>query len=144
MKALVEYVTAECPINLTLVNDMVFIWVVDRDGEIFLAAEELVLDSLPKYIVKHQDLRLTKNENKLGHPALISCQPGRIGGEIKYLHRDQNRERSVWIINNGSGRYGVTPDRTERQLTNVNSRFAALGMKFEIDFIRPRASARVV
>jgi hypothetical protein len=144
MRALVDHVAAGCPINTTLMNDVIFIWVVDRTGEIFVATEELVLDYLPTWLVKHQTMRLTRGENKLGHPALISCEAGRIGGEIKFLRASQTRKNDLWVINNGSGRYGLHPNRTEKHLSNVAARFLSFGMKFLIDFIQPRVPARVI
>lgn len=144
MRALVDHVAAGCPINTTLINDVIFIWVVDRTGEIFVATEELVLDYLPTWLVKHQTMRLTRGENKLGHPALISCEAGRIGGEIKFLRASQTRKNDLWVINNGSGRYGLHPNRTEKHLSNVAARFLSFGMKFVLDFIPPRVPARVI
>src|SRR5207247_823330 len=35
------------PVGRTLINDVIFIWLVDRTGRIFVALEELVVNTLP-------------------------------------------------------------------------------------------------
>jgi hypothetical protein len=69
---------------------------------------------------------------KLGHPALVGCQPARIGGEIIC---DLDETPPQWYISNRSGRYGLNLGRTPQQLANVAEEFAKYGIRLNLDFI---------
>lgn len=118
-------------------NDFTMLWLVSGGGEILIAIEEGVyrggnlveavgptLFPLPNAI---------KSEYvKLGHPALVGCQPARIGGEIIC---DLEEDPPQWYITNRSGRYGLNLGRTPQQLANVAGEFLIHGIQLKVDFI---------
>jgi hypothetical protein len=99
-------------------EDFAILWVVNDKGEILIALEEGILAEqdggsisfpLPKNLASaYSKLGQAPIYSKLGHPALVGCQPARIAGEIIC---DLDENRSLWYINNRSGRYGVNVGR---------------------------------
>lgn len=129
-----EIVDGWCMGNI-LFFDAILIWVVNKSGEIVYALEELVLNRLPANVPKHQNLSLTKRMPKLGHPALVLCEAGRIAGEIKPI-LDSDQTFLGWKINNKSGRYGLFKSRRKEQLENVAGEFSKYGIDLTVEFIR--------
>ena len=69
-----------------LAADVIIIWVIDTQGAVRFAVEEMVHDGLPTGIPKLQTFQLTRFLPKLGHPSLLRDEAvfrGRIGGEIR-------------------------------------------------------------
>lgn len=120
---------AEPPTFLS--RDMVILWLVDLAGTVLWAVEELVLDGQPAGVPRHKRMETLRGTPKLGHPALVGCEPARIGGEIFY---DFARDTPAWVINNSSGRYGLHRSRTLDHLRNVADSFRRYGIELEIEF----------
>jgi hypothetical protein len=125
------------PIGRTLVNDVIFIWLVDETGRIFVSLEELVIDALPVHVPKFQTLNALTSRDKLGHPSLVSCDKARIAGEIRFLPETSTRQ-SAWAINNASWRYGLYAGRTKAHLENAAAQFRKHNVILEVDFLTPR------
>jgi hypothetical protein len=123
-------------------EDFAILWVVNDEGEVLIALEEGILAEqdggpisfpLPKNLASaYSKLGQAPVYSKLGHPALVGCQPARIAGEIIC---DLDENPSLWYINNRSGRYGVNVGRTPQQLANVAAVFAQFGIQLQPDFI---------
>ena len=124
----------------TLINDINIIWIVDDNGCVWFAIEELHNRELREREeichARHRNLQITKALQKLGHPALIlgDKKKARIGGEIYFEPRNKP---PLWIINNQSGRYGFGPAREERHLSEVTTVFKTCGIDLEEDFRPP-------
>jgi hypothetical protein len=138
LQQFMKQVEAGCRIGLTLMRDVIFIWLIDKDGRIVLALEELVIDSRPLGVPKFQELSkaVAVLREKLGHPSLVQGEPARIAGEIRYLRATPTRT-PLWIINNISWRYGLYEDRTEAQLKEVAAEFQRRGITLQAEFERP-------
>ena len=106
----VKYVYCEMPI----------LWVVDRNGKLWFAVEEIVEETTKRFFqARLRGLKVPEGYSRLGHPALIKGAEGRIGGEILF-----DTENSGWYITNASGRYGLVKGRQEVHLRNVRSLFS--------------------
>ncbi|GEM_PF-6456954 len=122
-------------LGLLLVHDVLLIWVVDEAGDIWFAIEELIVDGRPTGHPRHisllKQLGKAQEVDKLGHPSLIFCKKGRIGGEIYF---DTGVSPPEWVINPYSGRYGIHPTRELQHLRNAANRFSGLlGIDFKPD-----------
>ena len=137
LKQFMEQIEGGWPVGRTLINDVIFIWLVDETGRIFVALEELVVNTLPVNVPKFQTLNVLTSRDKLGHPSLILCDRARIAGEIRFLHGTSTRE-SLWVINNASWRYGLYAGRTKTHLENAAARFRKHTVYLEVDFVKPR------
>lgn len=102
-----------------------YIWLIDENGKMYVAPEEVVLDASGNP-VKDGDKLL-----KLGHPTLVGGANARIGGELHYVD-------GRWVMNNQSGRYSVHPDRSAEQLENAASVMRESGLDVETDFRKLR------
>lgn len=132
LKEAMDEILAGWLVGKVLTDDVLIIWLVDRDGEVRFAVEELVHDGRGTGRPKHQTLPLTTTSPKLGHPALIDAERARIGGEI-YL--DWRVDPARWIINNKSGRYGRHSSRKREHLANVARKFKAHGIELDLEFV---------
>ncbi len=112
-----------------------YIWVMDADGRVWIAVEELALADGVRYsgIPKRRYGQHPAQEKKLGHPTLINGQGARIAGElaIEFLSG-----RFRWVINCSSGRYcyeeALRP--TVAHLNNVVSLFKQHGVSVMPDY----------
>ncbi len=77
-------------------QDVIYLWVVDRHGDVMIAIEEL-LDGTPR--------KPGSAERALGHPTLVDGGQARIAGELHW-----SASEGVWKLTNKSGRYGRRPD----------------------------------
>lgn len=116
------------------------LWVVDEQGDIHFALEELVDKATGDTVAvkPREDLGPMEGTIKLGHPALISdpSKNARIGGEIRY-----DRIAKQWEINNRSGRYGTRTQATPSHLEEAAKKFNAFcGIVLRPVFTKPRAS----
>ncbi len=132
LKSFMDAVYGGWELGEVWVNDTIVLWLVDKEGVIWFAIEELVLDEIPLNLPKHQTMALTKNCPKLGHPSLVGGQGARIGGEIYF---DRTTSPASWVINNRSGRYGLHATRTRSQLQAVSQSFSSHGIDLVVDFI---------
>ncbi len=130
LKGLLDEIRRGSAAGNVLVNDIIFLWVGDDPGAIWFALEEMFHDGVPTGRPKYQTFEPTAGIAKLGHPALISAQKGRIGGEI-YLNPDA--ATPAWIFNNRSGRYGRHKSRTFRHLKNAANQFRSFGIELELE-----------
>lgn len=99
------------------------LWLVDAQGDIWIAVEEMINPHRGQYTVC---LRTSRPEGyeKLGHPALISGvkKEARLAGEIMWDDLIENVP-SPWVLMNNSGRYGGRADQRE-PILQVAKRFA--------------------
>ena len=121
-------------------HDMLpILWVLDRDGRIHLALEEVYEDSGGGCCFPlARGVKVPNGFRKLGHPSLIEggSKVARIGGELLY---DPDPDFGVegWIITNGSGRFGYGEHRVEKHLRNVADVFEAYGISVDVYYIPP-------
>ena len=113
------------------VRDLVILWLVDADGRILFAWEELVVNGEPQQVPKHVRLPLMAGCEKLGHPSLIDCGQARIAGELFF---DETTSSPAWRLNNRSGRYGIHETRRPEHLANVSKALREKGILVEEDF----------
>ena len=132
LRELLLAISSSFDFGRTWINDTIIIWLVDQEGTIWFAVEELVLDGASAEVAKHQTVQLTRRAAKLGHPSLVGGESARIGGEIYF---DDSLASPTWIINNRSGRYGLHPTRTRLQLENVADVFVGHKIILVVDFI---------
>lgn len=110
-------------------EEFTLIWLVDVLGNIRIAIEEAVPPPGPSQQRQFPAPKaIARLCNRLGHPALVSADPARVGGEIYY-------DNGEWIINNRSGRYGLNLGRQKKHLDHVALSFEAVGIKVEVDFL---------
>ncbi|SCX31688.1 hypothetical protein [Agrobacterium rosae] len=107
------------------------LWLVDGDGQIRFALEEVVDLATQNltYVLPRNGPSMRASEDRLGHPGLLdkpddgSKKAARIGGEI--LYNPSRRSATLpWVITNNSGRFGKRPHINEGHLENVVSAFA--------------------
>lgn len=115
-------------------NYCVVLWLVDEEGTILFALEELIhaIDGTLVAVRPRGDWGNIPNTVKLGHPSLLQDpqKRARIGGEIRF-----DRERNLWEINNYSGRYGTRAHQTLSHLQNVAQKFNEIaGIVLEPEF----------
>lgn len=116
------------PMGSVLCETLPILWVVDADGELRLAWEEIIDDVADELVgPKPAGLRLPAGFVKLGHPALLDDQLGRIGGELIWDDGDDQ-----WVLTNKSGRYGFggAPEftRSPEHLENAAELFRIHGI----------------
>ncbi|MDH6269169.1 hypothetical protein M2360_004595 [Rhizobium sp. SG_E_25_P2] len=120
------------------------LWLVDEDGAIRIAMEEVVLRDTGalRYILPRNGPPMEAHHVRLGHPALLDpVEPGmvkeaRIGGELFY---DPVRYSPVsWVISNNSGRYGKREGITRSHINNVRDVFASYDIQVRPFFIEWR------
>jgi hypothetical protein len=118
--------------------ELPILWVVDEIGDIWFAVEEIVSTKSHDFVLPRIRNTITSSEHsRLGHPALLSAGPGRIGGEILF---DVRADVPAWFITNASGRYGLLPGRRPVHLANIAQRFREHGITLKEQFIAPRSS----
>ncbi len=123
--SLVNCVYAQTPI----------LWAVDRNGDIWLALEEIVTKHSRRYLrPRIRGLNPGKDETRLGHPSLVEGE-GRIGGELVY-DLGWGILRPGWKLTNSSGRFGAGLTRKSTHLENVRDRFSDYGIDVEPIFLR--------
>lgn len=134
--ALKEYLLAALRMPEVVHNTSIILWVVDEDGEIHFALEELINSRTGRLaaVRPRGDWGNIEGTLKLGHPSLLEQRNkfARIGGEIVY-----NMHRKRWEINNFSGRYGMRQQTTKPHLEAVAGKFAEHGIHLYVDFERP-------
>ncbi|MEY8119974.1 hypothetical protein AB9F26_17185 [Falsihalocynthiibacter sp. BN13B15] len=113
------------------------LWVLDGQGRIHLALEEVYEDTVGgRKFPLARGIQVPTGYYKLGHPSLIECETkkARIGGEILY---DPDPEYGVdgWVITNSSGRFGYGSHRVEKHLQNVADAFSAYGITVDVYYI---------
>jgi hypothetical protein len=117
--------------SCSAVSDFTIIWLVTESGNILVSFEEGVLNtgnSVTHFPLPTALKKAATNDPdyiRLGHPALVSAQAARIGGEI---FCQLNEDPPQWYISNRSGRYGIGLNRTEQQLQNVAEEFDKVGI----------------
>ena len=110
------------------------LWVVDRDGEIWMAIEEILTGKTKRLLrpsLKGQ--RPADDETRIGHPALVAGSAARIGGELRY-ELGYGIVKRGWHITNASGRYGTIPGRTRKHLENAAVLFHHFGLQVRTYF----------
>jgi hypothetical protein len=113
------------------------LWLIDRQGDLWVAAEEL-LDSNGDFIgvMPRSVIARPASSVKLGHPSLLpdkSDLAARIGGEIYYDPLDGKH----WCITNASGRYGLRPGQQISHLEAAAGKFAEHGLHCWVYFVTP-------
>lgn len=115
------------PLPELLANTTGILWVMDCDGGIFFALEEVYRadDMSMAFVFPRKHLKLPVGLIKLGHPSLLppnSAKHARCGGDIVY---DPSLGREYpWIITFNSGRYGFRDHLQLPQLQVVAGLFA--------------------
>ena len=136
-----EHVVDEWQFGRTVCDDVLIIWLIDAQGELWYAIEEIVIDgqpiSRPRQSSTLASIEYTANVDKLGHPSIVRCRTARIGGEIR-LAKISDGEIVQWEINNKSGRYGIHPSRTREHLENAMALFHDRGFILTPKFIEYR------
>ncbi len=113
-----------------------YLWVMDLNGEILIAIEEISIDqpNAPySGYPRRRGYRHPSEQKKLGHPTLVNGDKARIAGELA-LDDDDISQKLKWIINANSGRYckQLPPDKF--QLDNVAKLFNSFGLDVEVDY----------
>ena len=118
-------------------GNAVVLWIVDEDGEIHVAMEELFHEKagVLATVRPRADWVKIANTVKLGHPSLVEgdVKNARIGGEIVY---DAGAAR--WEINNFSGRFGMRKWQEKRHLEAVAGKFNTWNIHLYVKFRKPR------
>ncbi|MEP0210575.1 MAG: hypothetical protein ABJ370_00910 [Paracoccaceae bacterium] len=133
--------TADEGLPISRVNHglLPLLWVLDEDGRIFIALEE-VYDraSLQKRFPLARGMLVPQGYFKLGHPALVegSLKKARIGGELLF-DPDEDYGVKGWLISNASGRFGFGSHRSPAHLNNVADVFASFGIRVDVYYIPP-------
>lgn len=116
------------------------LWIVDEDGDLWFAVEEVVdaqgnlIGVFPKE-TQAQPLSYFK----LGHPTLVGAESklARIGGEVVFDPDDPKGSGHKFCVTNDSGRYGARPGQREEHLAAVTGKFADNGLYFWSFFQKP-------
>ena len=123
------------PIARIFWRQAVLLYVVDRNGSIWLALEEIAErtgEIPPEFTVARQRFAdFTAQLRKFGHPTLVDGQPARIAGEI-LLEYDEESKTFAWEINAKSGRYNKGAERTEAHLNNVAEALSKLDVNLSL------------
>jgi len=141
LRAIMETAEQGSRVAVTIFSEMPILWAIDNDGEIWFALEEVVDPQTGKSLyplVRNQLVRaLIEQHNlvRLGHPALLRGEHGRIAGDILY-----DDEAPGWFISNNSGRYGRRLGRSEEQLENVRLKFEEHSIHLKKQFIQARST----
>ena len=115
LRRIIEAVEAAFYLSHCIISEFSLLWVIDKDGSVVMALEEgmnergVATFPLPRGLDRPAEAR----KLKLGHPALVNCQPARIGGELNFFPGEPN---GPWFLSNRSGRFGTNLGRTEEQL----------------------------
>ncbi|WP_439625874.1 hypothetical protein [Shinella sp.] len=113
-----------------------YIWVMEQDGTIKIAIEELAyLQSGTPYpgYPRRRSYKHPSEEKKLGHPTLVGASEARIAGEL-FFDRENEQDELKWFLNVHSGRYCRQKPPGKHQIDNVVARFKALGVDVEVDY----------
>ena len=106
-------------------KSIMYIWVMDRHGSIWIAVEELAELPDGRNLTGHPRRRdfpvHPAGEKKLGHPSLLDGDAARIAGE---LFLDEVDGSLVWHVNDHSGRYCRDIRPSQQQRANVKSLFS--------------------
>ncbi|KQS95368.1 hypothetical protein [Rhizobium sp. Leaf386] len=117
-------------------SNSLVIWIVDDEGEICFAMEELFEEATGTLatVRPRGDWGKIDGTVKLGHPSLIedADKRARIGGELVY-----DRGKAHWEINNFSGRYGQRKWQTRAHLEAVAGKFNDWGISLHVTFGQP-------
>lgn len=112
-----------------------FLWVMDGNGEIFVAIEELApkTPAAPHSgFPRRRAFGHPAEEKKLGHPTLIDAGEARIAGEIAF-DRQQNSSSLQLVLNANSGRYCRQNPPSRQQVHRIADKFRAYGLAIEVD-----------
>lgn len=110
-----------------------FLWVMDADGFVLIAVEELAItypDVPYSGYPRRRGYRHPHEEKKLGHPTLVAGGPARIAGELAL---DTDGAGLRWILNANSGRYCRQMPPDSAHLACVAALFKAHGVTVNID-----------
>ena len=138
LKAFMQATEAGLGVTRFVYCEIPILWVVDNLGDIWFAVEEIITADTQEFIrprFRRGD-PITTNYHRLGHPALLGAQPGRIGGEILF---DARAKTPAWFITNGSGRYGLREGRLPAHLTAAKQKFQNHGITLTEDFLKRRS-----
>lgn len=117
----------------TLAGGSTIIWLVDENGLLWFAIEELVVDGVGIGVPKPELPVNGPKFAKVGHPALVGGRAARIGGELVF-----DSDLGTWELNNASGRYGFDASRSPFHLINVARDLKEVGIIVSPKYIRPR------
>ncbi|WP_439551820.1 hypothetical protein [Falsiroseomonas sp.] len=121
-----RYVYSELPI----------LWVIDQGGTLWFALEEVIDAATHAFVSPRlRGTPTTPSQQRLGHPALLGGEKGRIGGEIIF---DLGERPYRWFITNASGRYGLRAGREHIHLENAAKLFSGHDIDVVASFIQPR------
>jgi hypothetical protein len=125
-----RYVYCELPI----------LWIVDRDGILWFSVEEIIKEDTLEFVrPRLRNVQVEDRYQRLGHPALIKGDHGRIGGELLF---DVGAPEPGWYLTNGSGRYGLREGRIAAHLSNAARKFGSYGITLREFFIPVKMRAR--
>lgn len=105
----------------------------DHLGDIYIAVEEIALQSLAELHVGYPRLRGYEHPSehkKLGHPTLLGGGEARIAGELAL---DEMKGKLHWFLNAHSGRYCRQLPPSKSQLASVAASFKQFGVLVEVD-----------
>lgn len=129
LKAYLEHTQGDAYLARLLAENYNTLWLVDDDGQIRIAIEEVVVSQDP-LITTPMPRSLLRPESKLGHPSLVEGGAARVGGELAI-----NPNTGVIYLSNKSGRYGIM--RTKQELENAAKLFARLGIDTVVSYESP-------
>jgi hypothetical protein len=138
LKAFMKATEAGLGVTRFVYCEIPILWVADNLGDIWFAVEEIITADTQEFIRPRfrKGDAITSNYCRLGHPALLGAQPGRIGGEILF---DARAEIPAWFITNGSGRYGLRQGRLPIHLAAAKQKFQEHGISLTEYFLKRRA-----
>jgi hypothetical protein len=117
--------------------ELPILWVADKTGAIWFAVEEIITADTHEFVrPRLRNVSFETKYHRLGHPALVRGEAGRIGGEILF---DVRAEQPDWFITNGSGRYGLRPGRLPEHLRGASQKFQEHGISLREQFIEPKS-----
>lgn len=132
IKALFKTALDGLSISCTVFGVLPLLWVIDSDGTLWIALEEVYDGEKERYLwPRARGFKIQDGWVRLGHPALIDGAPGRIGGEIIY---DGDAEVPGWYISNSSGRYGMRHSSEPDHLENAAKKFRELEIEISVSW----------
>jgi hypothetical protein len=137
LKAFMQATESGLGVTRFVYCELPILWVTDKAGDIWFAVEEIVTADTHEFVrPRLRNASFETKYHRLGHPALLRAEAGRIGGEILF---DVRADQPAWFITNGSGRYGLRPGRLPMHLSGANRKFQEHGITLKELFIEPQS-----
>ncbi|MER9628345.1 MULTISPECIES: hypothetical protein [unclassified Mesorhizobium] len=126
---------AQSPLLKSAAQTQNYLWVMDANGDIKIAVEEIaVLDGKPdiRGYPRRRGYKHPSEDQKLGHPTLLDGGKARIAGELAL---DLHDDKLLWILNANSGRYCKQKPPSKSQVDAAAYLIQGMGLDIEIDYL---------